>query len=235
MKKILSLILAIGITAAALVGCGEEKTGSDGGTEGLSGTVATDGSTSMETVIEFLKEGFTEENKDVKVTYNPTGSSAGIQAVSEGRCDIGLASRDLRDDEKAELTGTVVAIDGIAIIVNKENGVKNLTLDQIAKIYKGEITNWKDVGGADAQATAVSYGKANAAVYTVYAFLMQLVTLRCTKIQIEPDFITGESRIYLSGKLFFRIGTVLAAGLAASGDLLRLLLGGEKAQKTAVS
>ncbi len=155
MKKILSLILAIGITAAALVGCGEEKTESNGGTEGLSGTVSTDGSTSMETVIEFLKEGFTEENKDVKVTYNPTGSSAGIQAVSEGRCDIGLASRDLKDDEKAELTGTVVAIDGIAIIVNKENGVKNLTLEQIAKIYKGEITNWKDVGGADAQIACI--------------------------------------------------------------------------------
>lgn len=155
MKKILSLILAIGITAAALVGCGEEKTESNRGTEGLSGTVSTDGSTSMETVIEFLKEGFTEENKDVKVTYNPTGSSAGIQAVSEGRCDIGLASRDLKDDEKAELTGTVVAIDGIAIIVNKENGVKNLTLDQIAKIYKGEITNWKDVGGADAQIACI--------------------------------------------------------------------------------
>lgn len=155
MKKILSLILAIGITAAALVGCGEEKTESNKGTEGLSGTVSTDGSTSMETVIEFLKEGFTEENKDVKVTYNPTGSSAGIQAVSEGRCDIGLASRDLKDDEKAELTGTVVAIDGIAIIVNKENGVKNLTLDQIAKIYKGEITNWKDVGGADAQIACI--------------------------------------------------------------------------------
>ena len=155
MKKILSLILAIGITAAALVGCGEEKTESNKGTEGLSGTVSTDGSTSMETVIEFLKEGFTEENKDVKVTYNPTGSSAGIQAVSEGRCDIGLASRDLKDDEKAELTGTVVAIDGIAIIVNKENGVKNLTLEQIAKIYKGEITNWKEVGGADAQIACI--------------------------------------------------------------------------------
>ncbi len=155
MKKILSLILAIGITAAALVGCGEEKTESNKGTEGLSGTVSTDGSTSMETVIEFLKEGFTEKNKDVKVTYNPTGSSAGIQAVSEGRCDIGLASRDLKDDEKAELTGTVVAIDGISIIVNKENGVKNLTLEQIAKIYKGEITNWKDVGGADAQIACI--------------------------------------------------------------------------------
>ena len=155
MKKILSLILAIGITAAALVGCGEEKTESNKGTEGLSGTVSTDGSTSMETVIEFLKEGFTEKNKNVKVTYNPTGSSAGIQAVSEGRCDIGLASRDLKDDEKAELTGTVVAIDGIAIIVNKENGVKNLTLEQIAKIYKGEITNWKEVGGADAQIACI--------------------------------------------------------------------------------
>lgn len=156
MKKILSLVLALGMTLTALAGCGSEGESSAGGSgTGLSGTVATDGSTSMETVIEFLREAFTEENPDVEVTYNPTGSSSGIEAVSAGRCDIGLASRDLKDEEKETLTGTVIAIDGIAIIVNNENAVENLTLDQIAQIYKGEITNWSEVGGADAEIACI--------------------------------------------------------------------------------
>ncbi len=90
------------------------------------------------------------DNKNVTVTYNPTGSGAGIQAVAEGRCDIGLASRNLKDEEKANLDETVVAIDGIAVIVNKENPVTDLTIEQIAAVYKGEITNWKELGGADA-------------------------------------------------------------------------------------
>lgn len=91
-------------------------------------------------------------NKDVKFTYNPTGSGSGIQAVSGGRCDIGLSSRALKDDEKASgLVETVVALDGIAIVVNPENPVSDLDIDTIAKIYTGEITNWKDVGGNDAE------------------------------------------------------------------------------------
>ena len=118
----------------------------------ISGTVATDGSTSMENVIGSLKETFESENKDITVTYNPTGSGTGITAVAEGRCDIGLSSRNLKDDEKAKgLEETVIAYDGIAIIVNPENPVSDLTVEQIAKIYTGEITNWKDVGGNDAE------------------------------------------------------------------------------------
>ena len=105
----------------------------------------------MEKVIGYLSEAYMEENSGVKVTYNPTGSGAGIQAVSEGRCDIGLSSRDLKDDEKSTLEGTVVAIDGIAIIVNPQNGVEDLTVEQIGKIYKGEITNWSELGGADGE------------------------------------------------------------------------------------
>lgn len=116
----------------------------------LSGTVSTDGSTSMEKVIGFLSEAYMEENPKVKVTYNPTGSGSGIQAVSEGRCDIGLASRDLKDEEKENLDETVVAVDGIAIIVNNENPVSDLSVEQIAKLYTGEITNWKEIGGSDA-------------------------------------------------------------------------------------
>ena len=106
----------------------------------------------MEKVIGALGESFMEANSGTTFTYNPTGSGSGIQAVSEGRCDIGLSSRALKDDEKASgLKETIVALDGIAIIVNPQNPVKDLSLEQIAKIYTGEITNWKDVGGEDAE------------------------------------------------------------------------------------
>ena len=118
----------------------------------LTGTVATDGSTSMEKVIGALGESFMEANSGVNFTYNPTGSGTGITAVSEGRCDIGLSSRALKDDEKASgLVETVLAYDGIAVIVNPANGVEDLSLEQIAKIYTGEITNWSEVGGSDAE------------------------------------------------------------------------------------
>lgn len=118
----------------------------------VTGTVSTDGSTSMEKVIMSLGEAFQADNKGITVGYNPTGSGSGITAVSEGRCDIGLASRALKDDEKASgLKETVLALDGIAIIVNPENKVSDLSIEQIAKIYTGEITNWKDVGGDDAE------------------------------------------------------------------------------------
>ena len=118
----------------------------------LSGTVSTDGSTSMEKVIGALGEAFMEANSDVTFTYNPTGSGSGIQAVQEGRCDIGLSSRALKDEEKAAgLTETILCYDGIAVIVNPENTVEDLTLEQIAAIYTGEIKNWSEVGGADAE------------------------------------------------------------------------------------
>ncbi len=118
----------------------------------LEGAVATDGSTSMEKVIGALGEAFVEENQDVTFTYNPTGSGSGIQAVSEGRCDIGLASRALKDEElKSGLTETILALDGIAIIVHPDNPVSDLDLETIAGIYTGQITNWADVGGEDGE------------------------------------------------------------------------------------
>ena len=121
-----------------------------GGSSEESQIVSTDGSTSMESVIGSLAEAFMMEHPEISVTYNPTGSGSGITAVSEGRCDIGLASRSLKDDEIAGgLTETVLALDGIAIIVNNENPVNDLTLDQIAAIYTGEISNWSEVGGND--------------------------------------------------------------------------------------
>lgn len=142
MKKWMALALIALVTAVFMSGCGEKK---------VSGTVATDGSTSMEKLIGILGEKFSEDNPGISFTYNPTGSGSGITAVLEGRCDIGLSSRNLKDEEKAKgLKGTVLALDGIAMIVNKDNPVSDLSMEQISAIYKGEITNWKEVGGADA-------------------------------------------------------------------------------------
>ncbi len=154
MKKSICLLLAAALSVAALAGCGggSETTESGSSTAALSGSVSTDGSTSMESVIGALGEAFEEANSGVTVTYNPTGSGSGITAVSEGRCDIGLSSRSLKDEEKEQgLTETVLAYDGIAIIVNNANPVSDLTIDQIAQIFTGEITNWSEVGGDDAE------------------------------------------------------------------------------------
>lgn len=143
MKKILSMILTATL-ALSLAACG--------GSKAMTGTVSTDGSTSMEKVIGALKETFEANNTGVEVTYNPTGSGSGISAVAEGRCDIGLSSRNLKDSEKEQgLVGTVLAYDGIAVIVNPENTVEDLTVEQIAAIYTGEVTNWSEVGGQDAE------------------------------------------------------------------------------------
>lgn len=135
-----SMVIAAVLAMGTMTGCGNSS----------QKTVSTDGSTSMEKVIGYLSEAYMDKNSDVKVTYNPTGSGAGIQAVQEGRCDIGLASRNLKDEEKADLNETVVAIDGIAVIVNPENPVADLTVEQIAQVYTGEVTNWQEVGGEDA-------------------------------------------------------------------------------------
>ena len=154
MKKFLGIVLTLTMATGLLAGCGStETTGSNTGSAGntgetqLSGSVSTDGSTSMEEVIGALGEQFLADT-GVTVTYNPTGSGAGIEAVTNGTCDIGLASRALKDEEKANgLTETTVALDGIAIIVNSENPVTDLTIDQIADIYTGAINDWADVGG----------------------------------------------------------------------------------------
>ncbi len=152
MKKIISAILSA-VLLTAFAGCSQStdsaQTDAPSEASASQSTVSTDGSTSMEKVIGYLSESYMEENKNVKVTYNPTGSGAGIQAVSDGRCDIGLSSRDLKDDEKTTLDQTVVAIDGIAIVVNPSNTASNLSVQQLADIYTGEIINWSQVGGDD--------------------------------------------------------------------------------------
>ena len=176
MKKVLSLMLALAMVFA-LASCGsngstdsnkgkggasaassattDEKkdTPADSG-KALSGTVSTNGSTSMEKVIGSLMEEFMAQNKDVTVTYDPTGSGTGIESASNGSCDIGLSSRALKDTETG-LVGTTVALDGIAVIVNANCGVDDLSVEQISKIYTGEITTCSEVGGADLEIACI--------------------------------------------------------------------------------
>ena len=158
MKKTLALILTLALSLAALTGCGSKtetpadtNTDSSAQTEApaaLYGSVSTNGSTSMEKVIGALSEQFMTDNSGVTVTYDPTGSGAGIEAASNGSADIGLASRALKDEEKASgLTETIVALDGIAVIVNADSKMADLTVEQIGKIFTGEITDWSEVGG----------------------------------------------------------------------------------------
>ena len=148
MKKLTSILTAAVLAASLIItlaSCGSKGD-----------TVSTDGSTSMEKVIGALGESFTNNNPGTNFTYNPTGSGSGITAVSEGRCDIGLSSRALKDDEKSSgLTETVLALDGIAIIVNPENSVSDLTTEQIASIYTGEVTNWSAFGGSDSEIVVI--------------------------------------------------------------------------------
>lgn len=171
MKRVITFALTI-ILVLAMAGCSQSGSSAPAATtaapaaaapettaapaapaeEKLSGTVSTDGSTSMEKVIGVLKESFEAANEGVSVTYNPTGSGTGIKAVQEGRCDIGLSSRALKaEEEESGLVGTTLAIDGIAVIVNPANTVEDLDVETIAKIYTGEITNWSEVGGEDGE------------------------------------------------------------------------------------
>lgn len=141
MKKTICMLAALALLITALVGCGAETK-----------SVSTDGSTSMQKVIGALGEAFMKSNDGITFTYNPTGSGSGITAVSEGRCDIGLSSRALKDEELSSgLKQTVLALDGIAVIVHPDNPVTDLSVEQIAKIYTGEITDWSEVGGGSGQ------------------------------------------------------------------------------------
>ena len=164
MKKLTCLGLSVAMALTLLAGCGGGETSTTGSQTGgagtsqsavssdanevLSGTVSTNGSTSMEKVILTLNEQFNINNPDVKVSYDPTGSSTGIEAVKNGTTDIGLSSRALKEEETAEgLKGTTLALDGIAVIVNADSPVADLTVEQIAQIFTGEIADWSEVGG----------------------------------------------------------------------------------------
>ena len=168
MKKLISAALAASFACVAFAGCGSSAASSSAAPASaapaasapaataapaatdLSGKVTTGGSTSMEKVIGALQEAFMEQNSGVDVTYDPAGSGAGITGAQEGSLDIGLSSRALKDGETG-VSATVIALDGIGIIVNNANTVEDLTTDQIAAIATGEVTNWKEVGGPDAE------------------------------------------------------------------------------------
>ena len=145
--------------AAALTACGGSASSAStavGSTASstaaaLSGNVAAGGSTSMKNVIAALTEGFAEVEPGVTVSYDPTGSGAGITGAADKTLDIGLSSRALKDDEKADVDGTTIALDGIAIIVNNASKVEDLTVDQLKQMFTGEITNWAEVGGDDGE------------------------------------------------------------------------------------
>lgn len=148
MKKTVALILMIVMAVSVAFAAGSSEKGAKGT---VSYSVSTDGSTSMEKVIGALGESFMQQHGSITFTYNPTGSGSGIKAVLEGRCDIGISSRDLKGEEKSQgLVETILAYDGIALIVNPKNPINELDVDAIAKMFKGEITNWKEVGGDDA-------------------------------------------------------------------------------------
>lgn len=168
-KKLISLIAGVALVATA-TGCSQTATSSVAGTdssaagtssgassaeassaatEELSGTLSMNGSTSMEKVIKAVNGAFMEKNKGVTVNLNLTGSGTGIQEASEGKCDIGNSSRKLKDEEAEKLDATVVGLDGIALVVNPANKLEDISLEDLAKVYSGEITNWKELGGDD--------------------------------------------------------------------------------------
>ncbi len=160
-RNLIAAICAGAMLVGLLTGCGSKDNnaaGSDApentGAATLSGTVNTNGSTSMEKVMGSLIEAFASVQPNINVQYTGSGSGAGVTGAQEGTCDIGLASRDLKSDETG-VKQITVAKDGIAIVVNPENPVADLTLDQIAKIFTGEITNWSEVGGNDAEIAAI--------------------------------------------------------------------------------
>lgn len=159
MKKFTCLGLSMVLTFGLLAGCGSSNSGSSASdpqgsapaqqeTAELSGTITANGSTSMEKVIQILEEQFMIDNPGVKASYDPTGSGTGIEAAKNGTADIGLASRALKDEEiAAGLKGTNVALDGIAVIVNAGSKVEDLTVEQIAQVFTGEIADWSELGG----------------------------------------------------------------------------------------
>lgn len=164
MKKLTCLGLSLALALGLFTGCGSSNNQDQGSASGsqsntndsstveLSGTVNTAGSTSMKDVMAVLTEVFEKENPGVTINYTGSGSGAGIEGATSGTCDIGLSSRALKDEEKESgAVENIVALDGVAIVINPANGVEDLTVEQIAQIFTGEITNWSEVGGTDGE------------------------------------------------------------------------------------
>ena len=161
-KKLLTVALTATLGLAALAGCGTgtssngDGSANGGTTKELSGKIQLAGSTSMEKMCGALMEAFMEEYPNVTVTTEYTGSGAGIESVTSGAVDIGNASRALSDKEKsAGIEENIVAIDGIAVITDTANTITDIKSEDLAKVYTGEITNWKDLGGPDEQIVVI--------------------------------------------------------------------------------
>ncbi|WP_124061431.1 phosphate ABC transporter substrate-binding protein [Gordonibacter sp. Marseille-P4307] len=154
MKRVGIAKTLIGLAAASALAFGLASCGTSDSASGVSGTVSTNGSTSMEKVIGSLSEAFMADNPSVKITYDATGSGTGIESVSQGSCDIGLSSRALKDKETG-LRPITIALDGIAIVVNQSCGVRSLTLQQVTDIFTGKIRNWSEVGGKDLEIACI--------------------------------------------------------------------------------
>lgn len=162
MKKLACLGLSLAMALGLMTGCGssnngdatssQDQSGTSQTQTQLTGTVNTDGSTSMESVVKALGEAFMEMNPEVTVNYSGTGSGTGIQSAIDGTCDLGLSSRALKDEEKTNgAVENIVALDGVAVVINPANGVEDLSVEQIAQIFTGEITNWSELGGTDGE------------------------------------------------------------------------------------
>ena len=158
--KIFAGAAVCALLTASLAGCGSSNASTSGSasaqgsTSALSGTISTNGSTSMEKVIGTLSEAFMGDNSGVTITYDATGSGTGIESAKNKSCDVGLSSRALKDSETG-LKSITVALDGIAIIVNADSGVSNLSLQQISDIFTGKITNWSEIGGSDLEISCI--------------------------------------------------------------------------------
>ena len=162
MKKLACLGLSLAMALGLMTGCGssnngdatssQDQSGTSQTQTQLTGTVNTDGSTSMESVFKALGEAFMEMNPEVTVNYSGTGSGTGIQSAIDGTCDLGLSSRALKDEEKTNgAVENIVALDGVAVVINPANGVEDLSVEQIAQIFTGEITNLSELGGTDGE------------------------------------------------------------------------------------
>ncbi len=154
-----SSLLVLALLLTVLIGCGKSPT--DPGTKapeqgGNDKSITLVGSDSMQNVAFELAEAFQAENEGVSVEVNGGGSGASFEPVRNEIAQLGLVSRELKEEEKKDISATVIGRDGIAVVVNPNNQVKDLTREQIAKIYAGEITNWKEVGGKDLKITVIA-------------------------------------------------------------------------------
>lgn len=192
-KKILCLALASAFLVFAAVGCGSKNNGTDGTTASNQSKIEVVGSTSVTPLMEKLAAKYNETNPDVKINIQGVGSSAGIKATTDGTADIGMASRELKDDEKNGIEETVIALDPIAVVVNPKNGVSALTSEQIVSIFKGEITNWSEVGGEDKPIVVISR-EAGSGTRDAFEEIMKLTSEKDGKtISLVKESVVADS------------------------------------------